>query len=219
MTGSLQIKITIRECVTPELFRAVSAVPNPRQRAALLKRLAEDALRSNVPTGQIAPAATSVVAGASQPAESGVAPRSLPPKLGTLISETGVLNEDRTQFDYGFPADYVSGARNAQTLRGVAELQHYVVTGTSSPRETVASIPVMLDYKARATNSVVGPTARAQSRKDGELAFSDTTTQPSRRRGDRMGALVAAALVVRAAANRFGRAIIGRRKKGGEDDR
>ena len=47
MTGALEIKITISEFVTPALFQAMAAVSNPRQRAALLKRLAEDALRGN----------------------------------------------------------------------------------------------------------------------------------------------------------------------------
>lgn len=63
MTGALEIKVTISEVVTPALFDALVAISNPRQRAALLKRLAEDALRGNVsvsyqPGTRAAPAAT-----------------------------------------------------------------------------------------------------------------------------------------------------------------
>ncbi|WP_053572742.1 hypothetical protein [Caballeronia cordobensis] len=63
MTGALEIKVTISEVVTPALFGALVAISNPRQRAALLKRLAEDALRGNVsasyqPGTRHAPAAT-----------------------------------------------------------------------------------------------------------------------------------------------------------------
>ena len=62
MTGSLEIKITISEFVTPALFQAMAAVSNPRQRAALLKRLAEDALRGNLTPAQVAPLSTSSAA-------------------------------------------------------------------------------------------------------------------------------------------------------------
>lgn len=79
MTTSMIVKVTIDEFATPGLFRAVSAVPNPRQRASQLKRLAEDALRNSVPTSQIVPAATTVTAGnsvISRAVRSGAAPTS-----------------------------------------------------------------------------------------------------------------------------------------------
>lgn len=51
MTGSIEIKLTVSEVVTPSLFAALIAVSNPRQRAALLKRLADDALRGRESAG------------------------------------------------------------------------------------------------------------------------------------------------------------------------
>lgn len=224
MTSSLEIKITISEFVTPELFRAMSAVSNARQRAALLKRLAEDALRENVSIGHTAPAATSVIARSSvvtsRAAQSGAAPRYHPLEPRRLMPQTGVLNEERKRFGYGFLADNFSGAGNTQTFRGVAEVRHYVVTGTASPRETITSISsVTLDYKTSATCSVIGPTTRAQPLQDGEVTFSDTITHPNRRRGIRMWMLVAAALAIGEAAYRFRRAITSPWKKESKDIR
>lgn len=129
MTTSLQIKITINEFVTPDLFRAVSAVPNPRQRASLLKRLAQDALRNSVPTSHPAPAATSVTAGTSvmpQAIRSGTEPSSSSIKPGCLFSETGVLDEDRRQF--GCTSDVSSAAGAPQTLQPIEGTRHNLVT-------------------------------------------------------------------------------------------
>ncbi|HEY1213147.1 MAG TPA: hypothetical protein VGE93_05905 [Bryobacteraceae bacterium] len=224
MTSSLEIKITISEFVTPELFRAMSAVSNPRQRAALLKRLAEEALRENVSIGDTALAATSVIARSNvvtcRSAQSGAAPRSHPLEPRRLMPQTGILNEERKRFGYGFLVDNLSGAGNTQTFRGVAEVRHYVVTGTASPRETAASISsVILSYKASTTCSVVGPTTRAQTQRDGEVTLSDTIMQPNRSRGVRMWVFVAAALGIGKAAYRFRRAITGRWKKESKDIR
>ncbi|BCQ30410.1 hypothetical protein NK8_86010 (plasmid) [Caballeronia sp. NK8] len=51
MTGTIEIKLTVSEVVTPSLFAALMEVSNPRQRAALLKRLADDALRGRENAG------------------------------------------------------------------------------------------------------------------------------------------------------------------------
>jgi len=51
MTGTIEIKVTVSEVVTPSLFAALMEVSNPRQRAALLKRLADDALRGRENVG------------------------------------------------------------------------------------------------------------------------------------------------------------------------
>jgi hypothetical protein len=51
--GAIEIKLTVSEAVTPTLFAALMAVSNPRQRAALLKRLADDALRGRGSVGLI----------------------------------------------------------------------------------------------------------------------------------------------------------------------
>jgi len=51
MTGTIEIKLTVSEVVTPSLFAALMAVSNPRQRAALFKRLADDAVRGRESSG------------------------------------------------------------------------------------------------------------------------------------------------------------------------
>jgi hypothetical protein len=48
MKETLDMKVTISAVATPELYRTMIGVSNPRQRAALLKRLAEDYLRGVV---------------------------------------------------------------------------------------------------------------------------------------------------------------------------
>jgi hypothetical protein len=53
MRGAIEIKLTVSEAVTPTLFAALMAVSNPRQRAALLKRLADDALRGRESAGLV----------------------------------------------------------------------------------------------------------------------------------------------------------------------
>ena len=121
MTTSLIVKVTIDEFATPGLFRAVSAVANPRQRASLLKRLAEDTLRNSVPTAQIAPAATSVTAGArvmpgAFQSEAEPSPSSIKPAC--LFSETGVFDENQRQF--GCTSDVSSAAGAPQTLQPIA---------------------------------------------------------------------------------------------------
>jgi hypothetical protein len=107
MTGSLEIKITISEFVTPALFQAMAAVSNPRQRAALLKRLAEDALRGNLTPAQAAP--VDVVGGRESEAP-------LPLPQPAAVSESSVtvtqrspskpasLNEEEGEFDFAFLA-------------------------------------------------------------------------------------------------------------------
>lgn len=47
MTETLDMKVTISAVATPTLYRTMMSVANPRERAALLKRVAEDYLRVN----------------------------------------------------------------------------------------------------------------------------------------------------------------------------
>lgn len=47
MTETLDMKVTISAVATPTLYRAMMSVASPRQRAALLKRIAEDYLRGS----------------------------------------------------------------------------------------------------------------------------------------------------------------------------
>ncbi len=47
MTETLDMKVTISAVATPTLYRAMMSVTSPRQRAALLKRIAEDYLRGS----------------------------------------------------------------------------------------------------------------------------------------------------------------------------
>ena len=194
MTTSLEIKITINEFVTPDLFRAVSAVSNPRQRAALLKRLAEDALRNSGPTSQIASTATSGAAGASvapRVIQSGAEPSSLSIKPACLVSETGVCDEDPRQFEC--TAD-VAGAR--------------------SQRETVASlVAIVPDCEASATSSTKEPTMPEQPVEYGETPQAHTTAQSSVKRDFLTQALVTATLAIERSAYRLRCAIIGEKER------
>jgi hypothetical protein len=99
MISSLELKITISEFATPALFQAMSAVSNPRQRAALLKRLAEEALRGNVSIGHAAPATSPVLTHdhvpTSPPAQSQPPSRSHPPEPKSIGSQTSAFDEDR----------------------------------------------------------------------------------------------------------------------------
>lgn len=214
MTTSLQIKVTINEFVTPDLFRAVSAVPNPRQRASLLKRLAQDALRNSVPTSHPAPAATSVTAGTSvmpQAIRSGTEPSSSSIKPGCLFSETGVSDEDRKQF--GCTSDVSSAAGAPQTLQPSEGTRHKLVTAPASQRETGALFAsIALDCEASATNLTKGPTMPAQPVEFDETPYADAITRSSRRRGFLTRALVTAALAMERSGYRLRRTIIGRER-------
>jgi hypothetical protein len=57
MKDTLDMKVTISAVATPELYRTMIGVSNPRQRAALLKRLADDYLKGVVsqPQSRVAP--------------------------------------------------------------------------------------------------------------------------------------------------------------------
>ena len=107
MTGSLEIKITISEFVTPALFQAMAAVSNPRQRAALLKRLAEDALRGNVTPAQVAP--VDVIGGRESEAplpvpEPAAVSESPPAMTQRSLSHSASLDEEEGEFDFAFLA-------------------------------------------------------------------------------------------------------------------
>ncbi|SAK63709.1 hypothetical protein AWB82_03347 [Caballeronia glebae] len=104
MTGALEIKVTISEIATPTLFDALVAVSNPRQRAALLKRLAEEALRSSVsgPRASLDPGIADA-ATVSPNRDSAIQPH---------IGEAAVApprreahNEAEPDFDYAFLAE------------------------------------------------------------------------------------------------------------------
>ncbi|MDR5762992.1 hypothetical protein [Caballeronia sp. LZ035] len=114
MTGSLEVKITISEAVTPTLFQALTAVSNPRQRAALLKRLAEDALR-----GSVAPVLTPTLAvsvngdesntnrdtPATRADDSIAFPDRPSARADHPLLKPATSNEEEGQFDYAFLAD------------------------------------------------------------------------------------------------------------------
>ena len=190
MTTSLEIKITINEFVTPDLFRAVSAVSNPRQRAALLKRLAEDALRNSGPISQIAPTATSGAAGtnvAPRVIQSGAETSSSSINPSCLFSETGVSDEDQRQFEC---TSDVAGAR--------------------SQRDTVASlVAIVPDFKASAMSSTKEPTMPGQP-VEFETPYAGTIAQSSDRRGFLTQALVTAAFAFERSAYWLRCAVIGR---------
>jgi hypothetical protein len=108
MSGALEIKITISEFVTPALFQAMAAVSNPRQRAALIKRLAEDALRGNVTPGQSIPAVGSVSdsqsVASSPSAKASVFPDVPSAEPRRAVSQPELLNEERVDFDLEYLA-------------------------------------------------------------------------------------------------------------------
>lgn len=113
MISSLKIKVTISELATPALFQAISAVSNPRQRAALLRRFAEEALRGNVSIGHAAPATSPVIprdhAPTSLPAQSQSVPGSHPPEPRSIGSQTGAFDEDQERLGEGSLADDLWG--------------------------------------------------------------------------------------------------------------
>ncbi len=194
MTTSFIVKVTIGELVTPGLFRAVSAVPNPRHRASLLKRLAEDALRNSGPISQIAPTAPSGAAGTSvapRVIQSGAEPSTLSINPACLSSETGGCDEDRRQLEC--TAD-VAGAR--------------------SQRETVASlVAIVPDCKASAMSSTKEPTMPEPSVEYGETPHAHTTAQATARRDFLTQALVTATLAIERSAYRLRCAIIGEKER------
>jgi hypothetical protein len=104
MTGALEIKVTISEIATPTLFDALVAVSNPRQRAALLKRLAEDALRGSVqvPRAGVTSTPTPVNASATTKAAAGPAPGEATPVAAKQIAP---VPDDQPDFDYAFLAE------------------------------------------------------------------------------------------------------------------
>ena len=61
MTGKLDIKVTIDEEMFPDLYRRLIEIPNPRARAGVFKRLADDHVRgvgSTVPGPEPGPPIT-----------------------------------------------------------------------------------------------------------------------------------------------------------------
>jgi hypothetical protein len=114
MMGSLEVKITISEAVTPTLFKALTAVSNPRQRAALLKRLAEDALRGSVAPSHASPSAgcvnndggnTDRDTPASSAADSIAVSDHPSARADHAPLKPATSNEEERQFDYAFLAD------------------------------------------------------------------------------------------------------------------
>jgi hypothetical protein len=103
MTGALEIKVTISEIATPTLFDALVAVSNPRQRAALLKRLAEDALRGSVqvPRAGVTSTPTSTNASATTEAATGSARSEIP----VAPKQIAPVRNDQPDFDYAFLAE------------------------------------------------------------------------------------------------------------------
>jgi hypothetical protein len=119
MTGSMEIKITISEVVTPTLFQALTAVSNPRQRAALLKRVAEDALRGSVAPVQAPTLVVSVYGDESNldrdpsdrdspapgAAHSFLIPDRPTARADHALAKPATSTEQGEQFDYAFLAD------------------------------------------------------------------------------------------------------------------
>jgi hypothetical protein len=103
MTGALEIKITISEVATPTLFDALVAVSNPRRRAALLKRLAEDALRGNVPVSHAAVTRTPNSADVSATSEA--ATRPAPSEAPAASQRIVPVGDEQPDFDYAFLAE------------------------------------------------------------------------------------------------------------------
>ena len=103
MTGALEIKVTISEIARPTLFDALVAVSNPRKRAALLKRLAEDALRGGGPVlhARVTRTPTSANAPAATEAATGSAPSE------TLVASERIaqVRDEQPDFDYAFLAE------------------------------------------------------------------------------------------------------------------
>jgi hypothetical protein len=103
MTGALEIKITISEVATPTLYDALVAVSNPRRRAALLKRLAEDALRGSEPGSLAALTRTPISADVSATSEA--APRPAPDKTLVASPKIAPVGGEPPDFDYAFLAE------------------------------------------------------------------------------------------------------------------
>jgi hypothetical protein len=103
MTGALEIKVTISEIATPTLFDALVAISNPRQRAALLKRLAEDALRGSVqvPRAGVTRTPTSANASATTKAATGSAPS----ETRVAAKQIVPVRDVQPDFDYAFLAE------------------------------------------------------------------------------------------------------------------
>ncbi|MDR5826024.1 hypothetical protein [Caballeronia sp. LZ043] len=115
MTRSLEIKITISEIVTPALFKAMVAVSNPRQRAAFLKRVAEDALRGTIVsapdsgyaclTGSAVTAATAATAAPHLTPMPQSSPERLSLETPQRVAKPASTNDDERPFDFTFLAD------------------------------------------------------------------------------------------------------------------
>lgn len=103
MTGALEIKVTISEVATPTLFDALVAVSNPRQRAALLKRLAEDALRGSVPIPHAQVTQRLLTAGASPSTEVAIQTRT--EKVPSASAPMEPVVDAEPDFDYAFLAE------------------------------------------------------------------------------------------------------------------
>ncbi|WP_321810269.1 MULTISPECIES: hypothetical protein [unclassified Burkholderia] len=86
MSDKIEMTITINELVSPLLFERLSACPSARRRAAVLKALAESALRQEL-TGQVRVVTPAVAAPLVTPAS----PHATPARA------TGARNSDEFQ--------------------------------------------------------------------------------------------------------------------------
>ncbi|VWC46890.1 hypothetical protein BLA23254_07430 [Burkholderia lata] len=103
MSDKIEMTITINELVSPLLFERLSACPSARRRAALLKALAESALRQEL-TGRggvasLAPVATAPFA--TQPSRQfePVRPSSTGDNEGFEVLSVGDGSHDGARFD------------------------------------------------------------------------------------------------------------------------
>jgi len=110
MKDTLDMKVTISAVATPELYRTMIGVSNPRQRAALLKRLADDYLKGVVSQTQSRVASLDPSPVGIQQLPPGTFNLSIPEKepqdvgketiATTKSSSTAVTLEDDAHYDF-----------------------------------------------------------------------------------------------------------------------
>ncbi|MGG2041485.1 MULTISPECIES: hypothetical protein [unclassified Burkholderia] len=100
MSDKIEMTITINELVSPLLFERLSSCASARRRAAVLKALAESALRAEL-IGQVAPVPPPLAAVTSPTPrqEVPVRPVSTPENDELRVLRVGDGTNDRTSFD------------------------------------------------------------------------------------------------------------------------
>ncbi|MDF0506412.1 hypothetical protein POK33_37300 [Burkholderia cenocepacia] len=103
MSDKIEMTITINELVTPLLFERLSSCPSARRRAAVLKALAESALRQEL-TGRAvaAPATTASLAVPTPRRDAAASAGSTVDRDEFQILSVGDGSLDRASFDDAF---------------------------------------------------------------------------------------------------------------------